>query len=718
MIILKTAVRALLVGAWLLLVAAPAPAQTAPPASTSGWITPTLTFFDFSKGFGDDLTQVLEQYDYRRALGGDRRSGALLDVGDLRMVHWSNGRPQWRVERRAASYDNHRGQLQFDTDRVRLQGGYGYLRTASDGVGYLYSPNRVRGGTDPEYAGGTVGFFRTFNDDSGQTLFRVGRLTTGASLRVKPEALADLGAIAVSVDRVARTGNRLGYYILGGGDTTGPADARAQLRWRAYDREEDHTLDTGRFQVTLSPRGAFTLDYQLSVDRLQNHAPDYTLGAVTSGIPFAGNAATEAFFSAGRETLPMQFVPNSGVISNRVNVTKRFGRTGVAAAGYGVSVLDQDTFEPRQTARGFTRGRITTDTAFASAQVRPSRRVGLEARASYANRSNESTFPVVGFYDPNSSMTQPRLNTLKRTGVGVEATIDPGLPRSTVALGYQRDTVDRDLSFGVGRGIQPARTLYSEATELDRLYLRFVTRPVKGFNVRLRASTTSGDKTGLITEPESATDVHVAVGYAAPAGGALSVFYGLRDRSNGLSTFTGGPAPGPVVLPQRRDATFASAGVFGSYAPGERAGATFSYVWSQTDVDTNFITTNIRRFDSATSPAAIIFTARQATQTLIDTHTLSLGGDVRASDRTTLSASYLVTAVRGDVASGGVAAALPVEDARADNTLHGLAVSADYLIKPAWTLRTTYVFDYYADTSFRELTGGRHSVMAGVVVGF
>jgi hypothetical protein len=226
------------------------------------------------------------------------------------------------------------------------------------------------------------------------------------------------------------------------------------------------------------------------------------------------------------------------------------------------------------------------------------------------------------------------------------------------------------------------------------------------------------DKTGLITEPETATDVHVAVGYGTPTGGSVSVFYGLRDRSNGLSTFTGGPAPGPVTLPQRRDATFASAGVFGGYAPNERAGATFSYVWSQTDVDTNFITTNIRRFDSATSPAAIIFTARQATQTLIDTHTLSLGGDVRASERATLSANYIVTAVRGSVANGGIAAALPVEDARTDNTMHAIAVSADYLLRPAWTLRTTYAFDYYTDTAFRDLTGGRHSVMAGVVVGF
>ena len=133
----------------------------------AGWVTPTLTAFDFSKGNGDDLTQVLERYDYWR-LGDNRRTGVQLDARDFRLVNWSDGRPRWRAERYAASYDNQRGSVQFDTSAVRARGTYRYLRTAADGVEFLYSPNRVVGGTDPLYSGGNVGFFRTFNVDTGE----------------------------------------------------------------------------------------------------------------------------------------------------------------------------------------------------------------------------------------------------------------------------------------------------------------------------------------------------------------------------------------------------------------------------------------------------------------------------------------------------------------------------------------------------------------------
>jgi len=280
--------RALLAAASLGLAASPLAAQTAPDAPTTGWVTPTLTFFDVSKGFGDDLTQVLERYDYWR-MGDNRRTGVQLDAREFWLVNWSNDRPRWRAERYAASYDNQRGRVQFDTSAVRARGTYRYLRTAADGVEFLYSPNRVVGGTDPQYSGGNVGFFRTFNADTGKTLYYVGRSEVGGSLSVKSDAMADVGSLDVSYDRLGRAGDRFSQYLLGGGDVQGPADARAQLRWRAYDRRVDETLDTGRLQFTLSPRGAFTLDYQISVDRFKNNAPDYELADVTQGIPFSGN---------------------------------------------------------------------------------------------------------------------------------------------------------------------------------------------------------------------------------------------------------------------------------------------------------------------------------------------------------------------------------------------------------------------------------------------
>src|SRR5512134_2021666 len=71
--------QALLVVASLGIAASPLSAQTGPDAPTTGWVTTTFTLFDYSKGFGDDLTQVLERYDYWR-LGDNRRTGVQLDA--------------------------------------------------------------------------------------------------------------------------------------------------------------------------------------------------------------------------------------------------------------------------------------------------------------------------------------------------------------------------------------------------------------------------------------------------------------------------------------------------------------------------------------------------------------------------------------------------------------------------------------------------------------
>jgi hypothetical protein len=709
--------RALLAVLLLGLAAVPLAAQTAPEAPTTGWVTPSFTFFDFSKGVGDDLTQVLERYDYWR-LGDNRRTGVQIDLQEIFLVNWADDRPRWRAERSVSSYDNQWGRLQFDTGKVKALGTYRYLRTAADGVEYLYSPNRVVGGTDPLYNGANVGFFRTFNQDTEQTLYYVGRYDVGGRVDVKSDAMADVGSLSLSYDRLGRSGDRFSHYLLGGGDVQGPADARAQLRWRAYDRRVDETLDTGRFQFTLSPRGAFTLDYQITVDRFRNNAPDYELADVTQGIPFSGNPATGVFFTPGRETLPLQFLPDTGTVTNRIGFIKRFGRTASVTAGYSKSILDQNNFQTEQTAFGFTRGRINTDTAYATANLRVARRVGLQARTTYWNRSNDSTFPVPGYYDPGSVFTQPRLDDMTRTGLGLEATIDPGLPRSTLAFGYQRDEAERDLTYGVGRGIPQQRSLYGARTELDRIYARFVTRPVRGMSLRLRASKIAGDRTGFTREPEDSTDLYALVAYAMANGASVSGFYGWRDRSNALMAYTGGPAPGPSEVNQRVDGTFSQAGVITSYAPGERTGLTFNYVWAQTDYENFFFSTNIRRYDSVTNVTAITFTPRQALRSIIDTHTLSINGDVKAADRVTLSTYYTLTAASGDTGSGAILDELPVEDALTDDTFHTVAVSVDYLLKAAWTVRTTYAFDYFSDGAYTSLTGGRNTLAVGLVFGF
>lgn len=712
--------RAFMIGGCLLWLAAPLGAQTA-DGTTTGWVSPTLTVFDFSKGSGPDLTQVLERYDYLRGIGGDRRTGVLLQVGDLWLSRWNNGREALRAEWRAASYDNLRGALRLDTDAVRIGAGYSALRTATNGVGYLYSPNRVPGGTDPLYSGGDVGYVRTFNEDSGQTRFAILRTGLGAGAAVKPAALRDLASIVVSYDRTNRSGDIFAPYTLGGGDVQGPADARAQLRWRSFDRGIDESVDLGRLAFTLSPGGRFVLNYELTADRFDNKAQDYALADVTSGIPFGTTAGNPTFlgFTSGRETLPLHHVPDSNLLTNRIGFSTRLGRRAALGFGYGKSILDQNSFNTRETSAGFTKGQVVNDAAFANLSVRVTPHLGVAARAGYSARTNDSMFPVPGYHDPNSAFeAQPRLDSLKRNEYGVEGTFYPKVARTSLAVGWRHETKDRDLTFGVARGVPPQRTLYREDSEFDDVYLRFVTRPAKGVNVKVRASFISGDRIALITEPEKGANVKLSVGYTATNGASVTGFFGIRNPKTELEGFVGGPAPGPVATPQQRAATFSTAGVVSSYAPSEQSSFTFWYSWAQTDLVTNFITTNRRRYDAPTTLAAIVFSQRQNLAPVIDTHAVSVAVDVHASEHATLSASYLLTAARGEVASGVALDAIPESDGHIDNTLHGIAASLDYLLKGAWTLRTSYYFDYYADQAFDDVTGGRHTAALALVMKF
>jgi hypothetical protein len=141
------------------------------------------------------------------------------------------------------------------------------------------------------------------------------------------------------------------------------------------------------------------------------------------------------------------------------------------------SILDQNSFSTRETSAEFTRsGRQRR--SFRNLSVRVTPHLGVAARAGYAARTNDSMFPVPGYHDPNSAFeAQPRLDSLKRNEYGVEGTFYPKLARTSLAVGWRHETKDRDLTFGVERGVPPQRTLYREDSEFDDVYLRFVTRP-------------------------------------------------------------------------------------------------------------------------------------------------------------------------------------------------------------------------------------------------
>jgi hypothetical protein len=71
------------------------------------------------------------------------------DVFDLSLAHNDGQRDVFIVERRVWSVYNQRGLARFDTERVRISGGYAYFRQAANGLDYLFAPSQVDGGVDP-----------------------------------------------------------------------------------------------------------------------------------------------------------------------------------------------------------------------------------------------------------------------------------------------------------------------------------------------------------------------------------------------------------------------------------------------------------------------------------------------------------------------------------------------------------------------------------------
>ena len=169
----------------------------------SGEITPKLYYFDYFKGFGADKTQFLERYNYQEGLDDNRRSDFFADA-DLNLTVASPERNLFTIERLGFGAHNHRGTLKADSDKLGFTGYYSHFRSATGGLGLLYSPNRVPGGTDPTYffpAGTNTnsGYVAQFNDDSGQTLFKIDRTTYGAGFALKPEMFGAAASAAPSV---------------------------------------------------------------------------------------------------------------------------------------------------------------------------------------------------------------------------------------------------------------------------------------------------------------------------------------------------------------------------------------------------------------------------------------------------------------------------------------------------------------------------------------
>lgn len=696
-----------------------APLYAAEGTVVSGEVTPKLYSFDYFKGAGTGSTQFLERYNWQK--GSDTRGGSYFDL-DLSVVAKNAQRKVFELEREGFGAYNHRGTVKANSDTLGFAGYYTNFRTATGGLNFRYSPGQIpSGGVDTAYAAGDqTGFVRQFNSDSpGNTEFKIDRMTYGLGLALKPMLFGNTAAALLNYDGYSRDGNRFATYVLGNGDLTGANAVKRPLRWRGFDSPVSEKMNRYTISLNGSP-GGFNLSYEGSIEKFDNQARNLRLGDFNSRIN-----AQAATVSITAPTRPIQFVPDSTLVSNNFRFAKNYGSTAVAA-GYGLSVLTQDSFSAEQDLRGYSTGKITTNSAYLNVTSNVVSGVGIEGFIKYNNRKNDSQFPVVGLINPAATEgLDVRLNRIKLLDYGVAGTFRPGVMKSTVTAGWKHQDKDRELTWSQWGGgvvsIHPAQTLYRDKTQSDELYLNWIAHPMPGMILRIAPAYVWAGDTGLVSEPERAFNLKTKLSYAASNGMLASGYYNYKNNknaNNGVTNSAAGGALGGSVM-QDIDKTQQAAGVAINVPVGEWIKTHASLSWMKDDFTSYFLRNDARRYDAPT--AAINFASIDRPNYNIDTYVLTLGGDWQVSDELRWNGSYTWSRSKGNTASGYVFDKLGAGntiDGTISSAVHSLNVGVDYEVKKNVKLKASYVYDYNKDDSYSALTGGYHTLMMGVGFGF
>ena len=675
-------------------------------------VTPKAYYFDYYKGVDKQNTQFLERYNYQMS-GGDNRSGFYPDA-DLRL-RVSN--PRWdlfSLDRQSFGIYNQRGKTKLNTDWLAVTGYYSMFRSATGGVDFLYSPNQFAGGTDPAYVTTGSGYVSRFNDDSGQTLFKIDRSTYGGGLALKPELFGRTLSAKFNFDGYQRDGNRFARYALGGSDVSGGFAGTVQ-RWRGFDMPVNEQMN--RYSINLSGAGnGLQLVLDGAMEKFNNRARDFT---IASFAPMSANIVSSNH--------PIDFVPDSTLFSSGLRMAKSFGHTSLAA-GYGMSLLEQDSFTQNQLLAGYDRGEIMTNNAYLNINSAILPWVGLEGFAKYYNRANDSTFPADGLISATTNQTLGvRINTIQSFTYGASATFRPPVLKSTVTVGWKGEDKYRDLTWTAAstvapleNGIQPQRSLYQQQTLSNEGYVNWVMRPLAGLILRITPSYLVANQTGLITEPAESFNLKTKLNYAFNENTSLSAFYNYRNKRNDNNSLTYA-LTAPVKadgssLEQNTDNTQQSSGLALSYTPYDILSTTTTFSWMRNDFSSYFISSNRRRFEAPNNP--VWFQVRDTPNYLVDTYVFSVGADLQVSKAFNLSSGYTLSQATGHNASGYIASKLTKADEQVDNILQTFSLGGDYALNKSVKLKGSYAFDYYDDKAYSRLTGGYHSVMMGVSLGF
>jgi hypothetical protein len=694
----------------------------------SGEVTPKLYSFDYFKGSGTNATQFLERYNVQK--GGDTRGGSYFDL-DLSIVGKNAQRNIFELERVGFGAHNHRGTLKANTDTLGFSGYYTNFRSASNGYVFRYSPGVVDGvfgvgtATAPAYASpvGPVntqtGYVAKFSNDSpGQTDYKIDRNTYGLGLALKPTLFGNSLAAALNYDGYKRDGNRFATYVLGGSNITNGVglDNGTQQRWRGFDMPVDERMNRYTISLNGAP-GGFNLGYEGSVEKFDNKARLFSIADPALVQPLVNTSIN-----------PLHFIPDSTLVSNNFRFAKNYGSTAVAA-GYGLSVLDQDSFSQQQQTLGYTTGKITTNSAYLNLTSNAVGGVGLEGFVKYNNRKNDSSFPVAGLISPTQDQTLGvRINRIKTLNYGLAGTFHPSWLKSTLTVGWKHEDKDRDLTWstpmiplvgGVGNVILPQQSFYRETTNSDELYVNLIARPMSGMILRVTPSYLTASETGLVTEPDKSFGLKTKLSYAAKDGTLASGYYNYRDRkntSNSITNNTAAALPAGATTNQDLDRTQQAAGVSLNLPVSEWINTSASLSWMQDDFAGYYLRQGRRRFEAPNN--AITFIVNDRPDYKVDTYVLTLGGDWQVNDDLRWNGNYTWSQSKGHTVSGDIATALTAIDDTINSSVHSLALGVDYVVKKNVKIKASYVYEYNKDASYSDLTGGYHTLMLGVGFGF
>lgn len=667
-------------------------------------ITPKVFAFDYFDLANEDNTAFLERYDVLEGASGDRRQDVFVDL-DLDLTVNNGGRELFVLERRGYGRHNHRGDAEFNNDVLNVYGNYNHYRSMTGGIDYLFRPDA------PELEGGGTGspppFAGTFNNDAAPADYYIDRTSYEAGFKVKPPALADQATISVDFDGYHREGNKFAAFLLDGGGAGGGGGISPDERWRGINLAVDEAVNRVGVTLSGSPNKLFEIAYKASVEQFENDASELLMQQdITDPAGISLPVRTSAVAS-------LFYVPDSQLLQHSLRASKNFDNRVLLAAGYGTSLLQQESFSTYETLSNHDKGEIDSRNAYLTANARVGDNLSVEAYVKYADRDNNSTFPdeLIGFTDP-ARLVAPRINSIESTDYGLSANWRADFLKSRFTVGWQGLDKERDLTFGTpGESVQPGQTLYGDRTSSSEIYVDWNSRPASGWKLKIKPSFIRADETGLVVEPEEAFVLKTKLSYASPDGWFLNGFYDYKDMQNGNSSFTDGD--GGNSYTQELDSVMRSGGLGLILLPHRNVNTYINVFWTQDDISSYLFESNVVRWNPSVN-----FTLVDQPSYQVDSNVWDLGADWRISDRTLLNVNYTYTRSKGNAASGALQDSLEsatgTVDAIIDNTLHSLSLGIEYDMSDNARLQLNYFYDDYQDNAYGVLSGGLNTVILGV----